>query len=137
MANYKWPRVSAQDLAIACVSFMLYETSLHSPYTALGHGGLQKKIKKGHHPLIGRKMRLYKLSKAIFNMACNRFFLPLSYSNCFSTYYRKSALLKFQKCSRDGQNVFRSRTLPTPALYPVHYSIKPLFQRVNKTQKFK
>ena len=97
----------------------------------------KKKIKKSHHSLIGRKMRLYKLSKAIFNMACNRFFLPLSYSNCFSTYYRKSALLKFQKRSRDGQNVFRSRTLPTPALYPVHYSIKPLFQRVNKTQKFK
>ena len=81
-------------------------------------------------------MRLHKLSKALFNMACNTFFLPLQYDNYFSTYHRKSALLKLQKCSRAAQNALGSRTLPTHALHPVHYSIKPLFQRVNKTQKF-
>ena len=35
------------------------------------------------------------------------------------------------------QRVLGGRTLLTPALYPVHYCIKPFFQRVNKTQKFK
>ena len=32
-----------------------------------GHGGLQKK--KGHHPLVGRKVRLHNLSKALFTTA--------------------------------------------------------------------
>ena len=60
---HEWPRVSAQNLAIACVSFKFCEISSNN--VVLQGLNMMVSKKKGHHPLIGQKMGQCKLTNPL------------------------------------------------------------------------
>ena len=73
-------------------------TSLQCCITGCGHDGFRKKKKKGHRPLIRRKMRLCKLTNALFIVVFK--VAGSLIRQLFPSYDRNSDFLKFQKCLR-------------------------------------